>query len=283
MYDKMDATCLQIKKFDATIISQKRRSESAPIICVIGKRNTGKSEVIRNLLYHNRTIPTGIVISPTESGNSFYSKFCPDLFIHHEFNPDLLRIILKRQKRKVKLYGKNPKNDFFLILDDCMYNSKEICNNIHIKEIFRNGRHFQIMLIMSAQYVMDLPVSLRSNIDYVFCMRENNIQNAERLYKSFFGIFSNKNMFIQAFNVITENYGSIVLDNLSRSNRICECVYWFRAPFPPPVFRLGSAKMWKTHQQKYDESRLLEDDHDTKLQSSSVLTVAPTPSCELIL
>ena len=73
---------LQIKKFNATVLSEKIASDSSPVICIIGKRNTGKSEVIRTLLYYNKQIPTGIIFSPTETGNKFYGSFCPDsLFI----------------------------------------------------------------------------------------------------------------------------------------------------------------------------------------------------------
>jgi hypothetical protein len=209
--------------------------------------------VIQSLLRQNSQIPTGVIICPTEAGNGFYSNFCPDSFIHHDFDPVILEKIMKRQKTLVRQRGKVPENDFFIVLDDCMYNSKEICNDLNIREIFRNGRHFQITIIVAAQYVMDLPVSLRSNVDLVFCMRENNLQNVERLYKSFFGIFPTKQIFGQAFNTITENYGAIVVDTLSRSNRIDECVFWYRAPYPCPPFRLGSSNLWRFHEQHYDE------------------------------
>ena len=265
---------LQIKKFNATVLSDKIASDSSPVICIIGKRNTGKSEVIRTLLYYNKQIPTGIIFSPTETGNKFYGSFCPDSFIHHRFDPDVLGRIIKRQRRKVSKYGKNPKNNLFLILDDCMYDSKEICGNTHIKEIFRNGRHFQITIVVTAQYVMDLPVALRSNIDYIFCMRENNIANIERLYRSFFGIFPNKQSFAQAFGVVTENYGSMVCDNLSRSNRIDECVYWFRVMYPCPPFKMGSSKFWNFHNTFYDNKYNENDEEGKKENNSTPLLIA---------
>jgi len=253
---------LQIKRFNANVLSDKIASNSSPVICIIGKRNTGKSEVIRSLLYHNRGIPCGIIISPTETGNKFYSSFCPDSFIHHSFDADLLARIMTRQRKRVQKFGKICKNNFFIILDDCMYESKEICGNKYIKEIFRNGRHFQITIIVTAQYVMDLPVALRSNIDFVFCMQENNVANVERLYKSFFGIFQSKQSFAQAFNVVTENYGSMVCDNLSRSNRIDECVFWFRALYPCPSFRMGSSKFWNFHDTFYDKDHIHNEDNE---------------------
>jgi Poxvirus A32 protein len=245
---------LQITKFSAKSIMNKINNSSSPVICVIGKRNTGKSQIVRALLYANREIPSGIVICPTENANSFYSQFCPDSFIYHEFDPDILNRIMKRQKRLIQKNGKDFKNNFFIVLDDCMYNSKEICNNIHIKEIFRNGRHFQITIIVAAQYVMDLPIPLRSNVDLVFCMRENNLSNVERLYKSFFGVFPTKQLFIQVFNKTTENYGAIVIDTLSHSNNVEDCVFWYKAPQPCPEFKIGSKEFWEFHEQHYSKT-----------------------------
>jgi Poxvirus A32 protein len=237
---------LQINKFSLRTLSDHIDKESSPVICVIGKRNSGKSQVVRSLLRALKYIPAGIVISPSESGNAFYSTFCPDSFIHHEYDPKVLERILLRQKKNIKAHGKIPANNFFIVLDDTMFNAKQICADVSIREIFRNGRHFQITLIITMQYVMDIPIALRSNIDLVFCMRENNLANLDRLHKAFFGIMP-KNLFVQAFNMITEDYGAIVVDVLSRSNQISECVFWYRAPYPSPPFRVGSDELWKFH------------------------------------
>jgi hypothetical protein len=270
------ATSLQLVKFKITVLNEKRRNNSSPIICVVGKRNTGKSEIIKNIMYHNRDIPSGIIISPTEQGNSFYSSFCPSLFIHYTYDTLLLKNILDRQKKLIKKNGHHPKYDFFVILDDCMFNKTEINKDINLRQFFMNGRHFQIFLIMSVQYIMDLSVTLRTNIDFVFAMKENNIQNIERLYNSFFGIFSSKQLFIQAFNQITENYGCIVLDNLSRSNNITETVYWYRSPYPHIEFKVGNKKIWKLHNKYYDANKEFEND------STIVNTSQPVTNITLV-
>lgn len=269
---------LQIKKFNVSLFEQKRKQGSSPITIIIGKRNTGKSQIIKAIMHANRDIPSGIAISPTETSNSFYSTFCPKLFVHTAYNPQIIENIIKKQKEKIKKYGKRPENDFFLILDDCMFESKKIGRDVGIREIFLNGRHYQIFLILSLQYVMDLPVVLRSNADYVFCLRENNLQNVEKLYKCFFGIFPSKGMFNQAFAGITENYGSIVLDNTSRSNKINSCVYWFRAPYPSKDFRIGNKKFWKLHNKYYNE----DSDQDEDEQNDDLI-LSPQAKLKTIL
>ena len=60
------------------------------VVVIIGKRNTGKSYLTKDLLYYKRDIPIGTVISGTEGANQFYSKIVPPLFIHDEFSPEIV-------------------------------------------------------------------------------------------------------------------------------------------------------------------------------------------------
>ena len=38
--------------------------------------------------------------------------------------------------------------------------------------LFMNGRHWKIILIITMQYPLGIPPNLRTNIDYVFILRE---------------------------------------------------------------------------------------------------------------
>ena len=68
-------------------------------MCVfIGKRETGKSFLVKDLLYHHRDLPVGTVISGTEAANKFYGDIVPSLFIHDEYSPEIINNVLKRQK-----------------------------------------------------------------------------------------------------------------------------------------------------------------------------------------
>ena len=114
----------------------------------------------------------------------------------------------------------------FVLMDDCMYDNK-FMRDTCIRQCFMNGRHWKIFFMLTMQYCMDLPPALRANVDYVFILRENIIQNREKLYKSFFGIFPSFDMFNKVMDACTENYECIVLDNTSKSNRIEDCVFWY--------------------------------------------------------
>ena len=93
---------LQLKKFDMRNITFKPNENKGPVIVLIGRRDTGKTFLVRDLLYFHQDIPIGTVISGTEAGNGFYSSHVPKLFIHDEYSSVLIENILRRQKAVLK-------------------------------------------------------------------------------------------------------------------------------------------------------------------------------------
>ena len=232
---------LQLKKFNPAKMADDK-------VCVfIGKRGTGKSTLVADILYHKKHIPAGIVMSATEEGNHYYQQFVPDLFIYGDYDREAIERILDRQKQVVSHNRPNP--NAFLLLDDCMYDRK-FMKDVCIRQCFMNGRHWKLFFMMTMQYCMDLTPDLRANVDYIFILRENVIQNREKLYKSFFGIFPTFDMFNQVMTSCTENYECLVLDNTSKSNRIEDCVFWYKAKMRKN-FRVGSPALWSAHNKNY--------------------------------
>lgn len=245
---------IQLKKFDPRTIEPNR------IILFVGKRNTGKSTLVRDILWHHRNIPCGMVMSPTEEANEFYKGMVPDLFVYGDYDADAMKTMIKRQKKCVKQKKKDP--NCFILLDDCMYDAKRLTKDISIRSIFFNGRHWKILCLLTMQYCMDLSPDLRANIDYVFILRENIVSNREKLYKNFFGIFPNFDTFNQVMTQCTENFECLVLDNTSRSNEISDVVYWYKAGIHPP-FKIGAPKYWRYHNKHYN-SKYDEDEFEEK-------------------
>ena len=75
---------LQLRKFKPEGMADDK-------VCVfIGKRNTGKSTLVTDILYHKKHLPAGIVLSATEEGNHYYQQYIPDLFIYTEITTEKL-------------------------------------------------------------------------------------------------------------------------------------------------------------------------------------------------
>ena len=126
--------------------------------------------------------------------------------------------------------------------------------------------------MLTMQYCMDLTPDLRANVDYVFILRENIVQNREKLYRSFFGIFPTFDMFNQVMNSCTENYECLVLDNTSKSNKIEDCVFWYKASLHKN-FRIGSPQLWSYHRKHYNPNKQEKGVDPNNKQKNTVLKI----------
>ena len=242
---------LDMKKFDMKNISFRPDENKGPVVVLIGRRDTGKSFLVRDLLYYHQDIPIGTVISGTEAGNGFFSEHVPKLFIHDEYNSGIIENILKRQKTVLKQVKKemeaykrtNIDPRAFVILDDCLYDNKWTKDKL-MRLLFMNGRHWKIMLIITMQYPLGIPPNLRTNIDYVFILREPYIANRKRIWENYAGMFPTFESFCQVMDQCTENFECLVINNNAKSNKLQDQIFWYKAQ-NHSNFRLGSKEFWE--------------------------------------
>ena len=250
---------LELKRFDMKSISFKANESKGPVVVLVGRRDTGKSFLVKDLLYYHQDIPIGTVISGTEEGNGFYGKLVPKLFIHNEYNTAIIENILKRQRQVLKQIKKemeqfkrstiDPRT--FVIMDDCLYDNTWAREKL-MRLLFLNGRHWKVMLIITMQYPLGIPPTLRTNIDFVFILREPYITNRKRIYENYAGMFPTFESFCQVMDQCTENFECLVINNNSKSNKLQDQVFWYKADAHND-FRLGSKEFWELSKQLNDE------------------------------
>ena len=261
---------LDLKKFDMKNISFRPDENKGPVVVLIGRRDTGKSFLVRDLLYYHQDIPIGTVISGTEAGNGFFAEHVPKLFIHDEYNSAIIENILKRQKTVLKQIRKemeaykrtNIDPRAFVILDDCLYDNKWTKDKL-MRLLFMNGRHWKIMLIITMQYPLGIPPNLRTNIDYVFILREPYIANRKRIWENYAGMFPTFESFCQVMDQCTENFECLVINNNSKSNKLQDQIFWYKAQ-NQGGFKLGSKEFWELSKD------IGSDDEDEAYDPSSV-------------
>ena len=269
---------LQLKKFDMKSITFKPNENAGPVVVLIGRRDTGKSFLVRDLLFYHQDIPIGTVISGTEAGNGFYSSHVPKLFIHDEYNVVIIENILKRQKTVLKKIKKDLE-DFkktnidpraFVILDDCLFDDKWTRDKM-MRLLFMNGRHWKIMLVITMQYPLGIPPTLRTNIDYVFILREPYIANRKRIYENYAGMFPTFESFCQVMDQCTENYECLVINNNVKSNKLHEQIFWYKAQAHKD-FRLGTKEFWELSKdiQSDDEDEIYDPNKTMKKSSQKI-------------
>lgn len=275
---------LELKRFDMKSISFKPNESKGPVVVLIGRRDTGKSFLVRDLLYYHQDIPIGTVISGTEEGNGFYSKMVPKLFIHNEYNTAIIENILKRQRSVLKQIKKemetfkrstiDPRT--FVILDDCLYDNTWSRDKM-MRLLFMNGRHWKVMLIITMQYPLGIPPALRTNIDYVFILREPYIANRKRIFENYAGMFPTFESFCQVMDQCTENYECLVINNNAKSNKLQDQVFWYKADAHND-FKLGSKEFWELSKdmQSDDEEEKYDPGNSKKKGAGPKISVKKT-------
>ena len=272
---------LELKKFNMNKIRfDARESSNGPVVVLIGRRDTGKSFLVRDLLYYHQDIPIGTVIAGTEAGNGFYSNHVPRLFIHDEYNTVIIENILKRQRAVMKQINKEITNynrsnidpRAFVILDDCLFDSSWTKDKV-MRLLFMNGRHWRIMLIITMQYPLGVPPNLRTNTDYVFILREPYISNRKRIYENYAGMFPTFESFSQVLDQCTENFECLVIDNNSKSNKLIDQIFWYKAEAHMD-FKLGSREFWEISKDiNSDDDEQYDPNNDRKRRNQPQINV----------
>ena len=253
---------IKLKRFNMSTIGDHQ------VVVMIGKRGTGKSYLLKDFLFHKNDIPVGTVISPTEKMNKFFGDFIPPIFIHDEYSPMVVKNVLKRQSDIIKKintgeYGEDVDPRAFLIFDDCLYDDKWTKDK-NMRAIFMNGRHFKLTFLLTMQFPLGIKPHLRTNIDYSFILRENIVSNRRRLYDHYAGMFPTFEIFCKIMDECTENYECLVIHNNSKSNKIEDQVFWYKAE-SHEEFKLGSPEFWNYSNENYNET----DDQDDEIDLST--------------
>ena len=190
----------QIRKFNMDIIKSRCEIDSrkSPMIVVIGKKDTGKSFLVRDILANTQSyFPVGTVISATELMNEFFQHMVPSKLIHDKYKPEIVQNAIKRQyniksarNNDKKSRGGNSNIDprAFLILDDCLYDNTWIQQE-STRYIFMNGRHIDMMTIITMQYPLGITPNLRTNVDFIFILRETITKNRRIIYENYSGMY----------------------------------------------------------------------------------------------
>ena len=214
-------------------------------------RNTGKSTLIAALLYAKKHIyPCGIVFSGTEDSNGFYKKKFPDTFVFNKYDEEQLRSFIKRQK----IAKKHVENPWAVcLLDDCTDNPS-IFNKPLQQGIYKNSRHWKMWYILSLQYCMDVKPVIRTNVDGTFILREPNLKNRKSLWENYAGIIPDFAQFCEIMDQITDDYTALYIHNATKSNKLEDCLFWFKAKPVPEGFKFGCPDFWEFHYSRFNTS-----------------------------
>jgi hypothetical protein len=193
---------------------------------VIGKRSSGKTDLVRNLLPHLNSscnlIVGGII------------KYIDNEETIPEYNEQKVADFISKQKKALRKARET--GDTTLVPHACVVFDNYLYSNTwsrsrSIMSLFTNGVCLKTKLILTMQYAIALPPVLRNNIDYVFIFGGNNESHRKRIYDFYaYWIFPSFEEFCQALDKITSvPYTCMVINNTLRSKKLEDNVMWYKA------------------------------------------------------
>ncbi len=244
---------IRIKKFDILSIPPFDVNDSGKgvKIVVIGKAGTGKSTIINDIIASKaHLVPVAQIFSGTEDSNHFYSSKFPSCCVYNKLDMKAIENFIMRQKIAMR-YLENPWA--IQIIDDCTDNPS-VLKHPTFQNYYKNGRHWKMIHILSLQYCLDVAPNIRTNIDYTFIMRESNLKNRKSLWENYAGIIPTFEEFEAIFASITEDYTALVINNRTQSNKLEDCVFWYKANPNrfPENWKFGHPTAWDFHNQRFD-------------------------------
>lgn len=209
---------------------------STPSILIIGKRDSDKSYIIRDIMHEFKNIPCRILFPPRDRMCSF-KDFFPDLCIHHNLNDHvLLKKILARQSIMIEKAITAKKTgaqvvdpSCIIVMDDCIHEKKPMED---LLKILMNGRFYHITSVVTSQFPRKITPDISLNFDYVFLLKDNSSINKKKLWLNYASMFSSLESFEKVFNQLTQN-GCMVIDNRKICDNIEDKFFSFKASESP--------------------------------------------------
>jgi len=254
-----EETFIEEKPLNENIISRVQEwdpstmVEHATVICT-ARRRSGKSFATKRILEANKKrfdeiyIFSGTIDMPV---NRKEYDFIPTENMYNHLDEEVIRKILNRQIEMLEFNDQRKKKDqirsnICIILDDILTDSTfRKANNI-VSELFVQGRHSHITLLVLVQSFSGregVPPILRKNSDYIISFFQHNVNDRKSLAEQFLSVVDTK-LGMEYLRAITnEAHTAAVIDVNNTSARTYEdYIFKYKAPEKVKPFFIGQKK-----------------------------------------
>lgn len=209
------------------------------IYAFFGKRETGKTQMAIDILSRMKFY-WATAVSPTLPTMRQLGRMMPECCLHFcALDIELLNTFID-VCQNLKQNGKDREMLFFN--DDCGFDSS-IFRTVEFRQMAMNGRHLNQTHFWTIQFMKDLPCSIRTQIDWVFLMRDVNDDNLRKIHREWGSIIGKYEIFKRVFMKCTENYSALVI-KVTGAQSLADSVFHYRADLDGPRLRIVDNVFW---------------------------------------
>lgn len=246
----------KFKTFDLSKI------ESNSFCIILGKKGSGKTSMIQNILYNIRgRIRAPILISKTASTTGVFNNMIPQVLQFDEPNVDLLENIVMYCMNMADIINtpnnkfKGYKHETCLIADDILGDNGKWMKDGTFKDIIFNGRNYDMTILMAIQDGLGLTANFRDNVDYLF-ITGAEARNKKIIYEHYWddswGDKKECYNLINKFLTQTDRGSTMVIDRKHKGKTITDSIYYLHVKSPKrfcdkryhKYVKVGAKKMW---------------------------------------
>ena len=278
-------TVPSLKFFDMSTLVDKIHSTGGLNIMFIGKKHSGKTYGAIDLLYHcQQTFVIGLVISLTEAYNRSFTPHIPARCIKTALNADDIDAFLKCRRTfsahmsASAKYAEEPHHSLILY-DDCLAEKKKWIGCSSFGWMNYNGRHAGVTTIATMQEPIGIPPCFRMNFDFIFIFKDTKPVNIKKIFHHWTGgVGQCEKDFNATFEKYTKNFGCLVIDCTTTSNKLRRQMYHYRATEHEP-FQLFYEELWKDNEDymNFDEVDFSDSDSESDSEAEEFGKPAKEP------
>lgn len=234
------------------------------LITLEGKRRSGKTNLLRNMLKAMRRYYPEVYIFTGTKMSQEYKGLVPDRYIFdnlQQFPPDSPQYpggmdaflhIWHRQVERVEAMrkrGKNDKNiDVLVIIEDLVANEQSH-RGFHDIPLFNriayNGRHAHMSLWVTSQNIKAVPPAIKDNTDICVILTATSQRTKETVRESFLDSLHNDEEFDEVTGPLAQiPWASYFIDRRDARRQPLECIYLAVPEKIPKDFVMGEKYFW---------------------------------------
>lgn len=268
---KDDGTVLKLQKLDP------RNMRDSCLVCLVSQKGGGKTTMLKDLIYAKRHLPAGVCFTASGESNGEYDTIFPKMFIYNTCNlaqfEEIYRYQTSKNVKYARQFTKEEKQEYarqgvkietlpkeqkyvkdpsiVVVLED-MLADRKLFNKQIVRELAMNGRHQNMFALLTCQYIKDLPIPIRQNVDYWFLFAEGNDSVRHELYEMFGKVhLKTYALFAEMMDVATQDHKVLFVDARDTSGDPLKKFMWYKANINLAPFRLGSDRYWRFAKKNY--------------------------------